>query len=219
MSLSKARTSARKRFGFEIIGGDTVKASKMFVSVTMLGKAHGKPLMRSGAKSGDLIFVTGTVGDSGVGLGCILENLKYPVRDKEFFLRRHYRPSPRVDEIRRIGENCTIHSCIDISDGFLGDLTHIADESGVGFEIDLDRLPVSAGRIGKAYAENELYFRTLAAGSGEDYELILTIGDNKCQALSEYATEVGRVVDSGAVVRYRGKEIEWDRLKKSFTHF
>lgn len=166
-----------KEFDFDLIGGDTVKTANFFISVTMIGKPFGKPVLRSGAKKGDFIYVTGTLGDSAVGLELVLKKNEYPVKDRAYFLKRHYLPEPRVQAIEALLKNYEIRSCIDCSDGLLADLGHICEMSGKGYFVELDKLPVSILKIGKVSPEGREHFLRLAAGGGEDYELIFTAPD------------------------------------------
>lgn len=166
-----------KEFGFDLVGGDTVMSGNFFLSITMIGRASGKPVLRSGAKKGDRVYVTGNLGDSAIGLEILLKKNRFPVKDRSYFLKRHHLPGPRTGIMETLARDYRIHSCIDCSDGFLADLGHICEMSGTGYRIDLDRLPVSMDKIGKSFDTGREYFLGLAAGGGEDYELIFTTPD------------------------------------------
>ncbi|MBL7070807.1 MAG: thiamine-monophosphate kinase [Candidatus Omnitrophica bacterium] len=134
-----------KEFGVELVGGDTNRADKFICDVTVIGEVEKvKLIRRNGAKVGDKIFVTGSLGGS--------------IKGKQFDF------TPRVKEARLLADNFKIHSMIDISDGLSSDLHHIADASGVGAVIFGDRIPVSRN------ADS----RIDALSAGEDYELLFT---------------------------------------------
>jgi thiamine-monophosphate kinase len=213
-------------FDFDLIGGDTVRSENLFLSVTMIGKPFGKPFLRSGAKKGDFIYVTGTLGDSAVGLDLLLKRNKFPVKDRAYFLKRHYIPQPRVDMIETLLKNYDIRSCIDCSDGLLADLGHICEMSRTGFRVELESLPLSTAKIGKGFETGRRYFLGLAAGGGEDYELIFTTPD--IIDTSEVSKKTGiRVTRIGLITGDKGrfettldgKRLEPGELQSGYRHF
>jgi thiamine-monophosphate kinase len=147
--------AAARAFGCPIVGGDLTEAPTLVVSVTALGNAtvSPPPVLRSGARGGDAVWVTGPLGGSAAGLRALRER-----RADADLARAHARPEPRVAEgvaAREIGAS----AMIDVSDGFAADFGHVLDASGVGCV--LDRLPVAAG----ATPEDAL-------AGGEDFELV-----------------------------------------------
>lgn len=213
-------------FSFSLIGGDTVLATDLFISVTMIGKPYRSPILRSGAKEGDHIYVSGSLGDSAIGLQVLLKKIKFPVADRSYFLNRHAKPEPRVRLMEHLVDHYPIRSCIDCSDGFLADLGHICEMSGKGFKADLNKLPLSAGRIGKSFQEEPLYFLELAAGGGEDYELIFTspeVLDTEeiKRSTGIPVTKVGLITgDSNRrEISLNGKPIDMKSIKTGFKHF
>lgn len=158
------------QFGVTLIGGDTC-ASKggLAISVTAIGEQLPELVVRrSGARPGDLIFVTGTLGDSALGL----ELLRHGER-AEPLVSRHLDPEPRVTAGVALAEAGLATAMIDISDGLIADLGHILENSGVGAVVDLAALPLS-----NQYREMIMRFAedcfSLALGGGEDYELVFT---------------------------------------------
>lgn len=154
-----------------LVGGDTNAAGKLIVSVCVIGHAVAKPVERRGASPGDDIYVTGTLGDSALGL----KILRRPRRiggpagaHARALVVRHHRPTPRLVAGALLAENELATAMIDISDGLVQDLGHICRASGVGATIHADRLPLSAA------------YRALcgqhgigeALSGGEDYELL-----------------------------------------------
>jgi thiamine-monophosphate kinase len=218
--LLRGINNIRNEFPFELIGGDIVKSDVFFISITMIGEPFKNPIMRSGAKENDFIYVSGTIGDSGIGLAIEKEIIKYDILTPAFFLERHYKPSPRVDLIEYLTKNHSIHSCIDISDGLLQDLGHISEMSGIGFELEIEKIPISRDKIGSLVLSDERYFLEFGLSGGEDYELIFT--SPEAVALPKampLVTQIGRMTGNSAVLRYKGKEISPKELKKGFTHF
>jgi thiamine-monophosphate kinase len=215
---------ARKAFPFELIGGDTIHCETFFLSITMTGKPFGQPILRNGAKKGDFIYATGAIGDSGIGLNQMLGKMKHPLLDPEYFVQRHYRPVPRIDVIRTIVQNYEVHSCIDISDGLLADLGHIAEESGCGYFIEAGEIPISRKRIGPDFDKDPLYFTEFALGGGEDYELIIVSPETiDCETVrletGTPLTPIGRITEDGFQVRFREKDLDLGKIRKGFRHF
>lgn len=204
--------SLAKKFGINIIGGDTC-ASKhgIIISGTLIGKSS-KIITRSGAKAGDAIFVTKTLGDSAMGL-CIFNKLKVQnakckisnaklqkinagitVRSVLPLFRSHLQP-----EIAPAKNTRGITSMIDISDGLLIDLTHICDESKTGARIYTDKLPVSKELLetAKKLKANPIDF---ALKGGEDYALLFTApADFKTNAF-----RIGEIIPRERFIVYPG---------------
>ena len=161
-------------FGVELIGGDTVRSeSGLALSVTVIGEVkEDRSLLRCTARSGDIVYITGTVGGAALGLRCL--NRGEAGEEAASFVNRHNNPVPRVNAGRLLGESGMVTAMIDVSDGVVADLGHIAECSGVGFRIELIRIPVDddfralARKIHANPAE-------LALSGGEDYELLFTV--------------------------------------------
>ena len=143
-----------RRCGVAIVGGETTtNPGRIFISIALLGTvARGKQVLRSGAKTGDAIFVTGELGGS--------------------LAEKHLEFEPRLEEARWLAEHFPIHAMIDLSDGLAGDLPHILKASGVGAELLKSAIPVS--RAAKLQAQKKPPF-SAALTDGEDFELLFTI--------------------------------------------
>jgi thiamine-monophosphate kinase len=220
----KGAQKIREKFKFDLLGGDTVSSGTFFISITMIGKPFHKPLTRSGAKAGDFIYMSGKSGDSAIGLEMIKRQMKHPVENKAYFLMRHYLPEPRVTLIQYLVKHFRINSCIDVSDGLLGDLSHIAEMSKTGFSLDADKIPISREEIGAFFSKNESYFKKLAFSGGEDYELLFTspkkIDEKKVlKETGVFITEIGKITDGNKNIFSQGKKINWKSIKKGFSHF
>ena len=176
--------------GIVLVGGDTFRSpSGITMSITVIGEAgHGEAILRSGAKAGDAIFVTGSFGGAAVGLACLRRGKRGDAREK--FVGRHLDPRPRVAEGRAIARSRLATAMIDSSDGLLADLGHIAEASNLGFEIEAGLvpfdpdLPSAAGELGVGFDG------ALLAG-GEDYELIFTVAGRSLPAFERTAKEIG----------------------------
>ncbi|HEX8469791.1 MAG TPA: thiamine-phosphate kinase, partial [Brevundimonas sp.] len=215
----------QKTFGIALLGGDTVVTpGPASFSVTLLGWARaGQVVSRSGARIGDAVFVTGQIGDGWLGLqaaqgGLALEQARIDA------LAEHYRrPVPQLDFSSVVRDMAT--ASLDVSDGLVADLGHIAEASGVCIEIDLELTPLSMA--GQAWFDSRVdpqaAFEQLATG-GDDYEIAFTAAASDEAALRREAerrhvrlTKLGRVVaGKGVAVRYGHKLI--DIAKTGWTH-
>ncbi|NLG11487.1 MAG: thiamine-phosphate kinase [Elusimicrobia bacterium] len=142
------------KFHFDIVGGNLTRSEKLFIDISLTGKVEKQSLKkRSGAKPGDLIFVTGRLGGNRI--------------------KKHLSFTPRIKEARKIIKEYSVTAMMDISDGLSTDLTRLAKASNVGFKIYLDKIPLSqdaikiGGNKGKAIQH--------ALNDGEDYELLFTV--------------------------------------------
>ncbi|MCS7229749.1 MAG: thiamine-phosphate kinase [Candidatus Kryptonium sp.] len=205
--------SACNEFNFSLIGGDTTTTfGNMAISVTMIGEANKDEIpYRSGAKVGDYICVTGTLGLSYAGLKILLREKKkfMEAEDKQNFkpnfepflkaIEKHLKPIPRLDVASKLKDlKVKVNSMIDISDGLSSDLRHICRQSNVGAEIYETSLPVDdlVKKIAKDEF-NEDYLMYVLHG-GEDYELLFTVSENELKKLNELYNEVkviGRILD------------------------
>ena len=205
---------ACREFGVYPLGGDTTRSDVLTVDVAILGEIGGTPVLRSGARPGDLLAVTGELGASAAGLLALEEGREGFERLKE----RHLRPRPRVGAglaAARLG----VGAMIDLSDGLASDVRHVCGRSGVGCRVDLDALPVSEDTRGLAASvgrDPEM----LAATGGEDYELLVSAPEQVLKALVETAgvpvTVVGEVTVAGIDFRRGGEAVEglsgWDHF-------
>ena len=165
-------------FKVELVGGDTVSSPKcFFINVSIIGEVNpGRVFTRRGARPGDLIFVTGTLGDSSLGLQLLSKKKRGAFsKDHKFLIGRHLDPTPRVLEARILARSrINITSMIDISDGLAQDLSHICKASKVGARIQEDRLPRSA-EFSRTCNRNQIDPFPFLLNGGEDYELLFTL--------------------------------------------
>jgi thiamine-monophosphate kinase len=156
-----------RRSGVSIVGGDTSVADALLISVCLLGYAPYRPVSRGGAKPEFDVYVSGTVGDAALGLELLKTNSSAIHRQAgAYAVKRHHRPTPRMELGRLLARRQTARAMIDISDGLLQDLAHVCAASGVGAVVWEEALPRS--RSYRALAQNS----RLALSGGEDYELL-----------------------------------------------
>lgn len=201
--LNGAIFAACQKQGVEVVGGDLAENNKINIAITLLGTQRGRALLRSGAKSGDVIYVTGRLGGSLLG-----KHLQFEARVKEAqFLSQ--------------GQACT--SLIDVSDGLLTDLKHILEASKKGAILDLSRIPISkdAQKYSRRTKKKVLFH---ALTDGEDYELLFTIRSKKARAF-EKAWHQKFSLKLSAIGRITGNSqlcFENQKIKSSvegFEHF
>lgn len=200
-----------------LIGGDTTRGP-LSVSVTVHGFVEpGRALRREGAREGDDVWVTGTLGEATGALtqwqaGAIVNSV---------LRRRLDRPTPRLATGARIAD--IAHACIDVSDGLLGDLQHICSASRVGAEVELERLPA----LPELFAAFEPQRRqAIQATGGDDYELCFTAPQTAREVIARISietdtpiTRIGRVVAGQGARALRGDGSEWVAQSQGFVHF
>ena len=215
----------QKEFGVALLGGDTVVTpGPASFSMSLFGWVpKGRAVSRAGARAGDLVFVTGSIGDGWLGLQAAQEKLALEP-DRLETLTAHYRtPTPRVDFIGPVRDFAT--ASIDVSDGLIADLGHLADASRVRIEIDLEVAPRSAaaqawfdGRVDEQAAIEKL------VTGGDDYEIAFTAAAKDEAALRREAerrrvrlTRLGRVTaGEGLIARFAGQPVTFER--EGFSH-
>jgi thiamine-monophosphate kinase len=199
-ALYRGLSECAAEYGVAIAGGDIVSAPQVSVTVALTGRAQvasGEPLLllRSGAKPGDAIAVSGTLGNAAAGLRRLREGGQLSDR----MVRAHMRPSPPLS----LGQEAAyggLRCGIDVSDGLLQDIGHICEMSGLGALVRADSVPTSPG-LTSAYPQDALL---LACAGGEDYELVL-VGDR------ERIERAGAAV--GVAVTFIGEMVEDDERR------
>lgn len=200
--LYRGLSDCARLFSCRVVGGDVVRSpERTFLSVSLVGYLGGEGfLSRGGALPGQAVLVTGTLGDSWLGMQRLMRGggPDHPCA------QRHLYPRPRLEEGRaalRLGAA----AAIDVSDGLLRDAGHICEESGVGMEIYMENIPISepARRLGEQLGLDPL--RAALAG-GEDYELLLTADRRLADLLAEEvpASVIGRVTEGKGVTLLDG---------------
>ena len=216
-TLIEELASAAREQDVEIIGGDLSRAAELFVSITLIGEAE-TPILRSGARPGDRIYLSRPVGGSAAGLSLLQRGTAATgFAEREFIesaIRRHLEPEAEVALGLKLAVIAT--SCIDVSDGLSTDLHHLCDASKVGAAIESERIPVfpDLQRAGPPLGIN---VRDAVLHGGEEYALLFTSSLRE----SELSTRLGRPVYAiGRIVEGRGVRINGAPLAPGgFDHF
>lgn len=222
LRIYKGASRIARRYGCKIIGGDTTLVPReLFVSIALLGEVEKEFVTtRSRAKKGDLICVTGNLGEAQAGL----EFLKLHGRQNLSLARKHLRPRPRIDESRILTRNLKINSMIDISDGLSSDLFHLTEAGQLGAVVYEQRIPISPKCLKLASLLNKSPI-SWALSSGEEYELLFTVDQkyrNKIDRIRKQVdvTVIGEMVDKGQGVRLANELGKRKKLAKTgFVHF
>ena len=152
-----------------VVGGDTTSANQFSITVVAIGEVSGEPLLRSGAKIGDNLFVSGVIGQAWGGLGLARGELKAEqLRDADACLQHHKLATARVALGQLLQQGQLATSAIDISDGLLSEATHLADASKLSFELYLDAVPLCV------ITNAEQRLKLSAITGGDDYELLFS---------------------------------------------
>lgn len=204
-SFANGLAKDQREFGITLLGGDTTATpGPLTIAITAIGSVpKGNVLRRKGAKPGDLVFVSGTIGDAGAGLA----------GKSKAAIARYRIPSPRLSlgiALRGIAS-----ASLDVSDGLIADLGHIAEVSKVRIAIEASRIPLAAERD-----------PVVAAIAGDDYEIAFTAPAAKCAAVMQAAkkarvrvTEIGRVERGQGTVLLDGQGREIALRRTGYRHF
>jgi thiamine-monophosphate kinase len=217
-------------FGCPLLGGDTVRTpGPVTISVAAFGAVpHGKTIRRAGARPGDRVVVTGTIGDAALGLllrrdGAVAERWGLDRSQREHLATRYLVPEPRGAVAAFLGNYAT--AAMDVSDGLAGDLAKLCRVSGVTAEIAVARVPLSdAARV--VLAKEPALIETVITG-GDDYEVLACVPAGKVEALRREAsavgvafTEIGTVIAGEGEARFFGPDGKLLALAQtSYSHF
>lgn len=202
------------RFGVYPLGGDTTRADALTVDVAILGELATKPVLRSGARPGDLLAVTGELGTGAAGLLA----LEHDVSGYERLIQRYLRPEPRIGA-GRAAAGLGASAMMDLSDGLASDVRRVCERSGVGCEVDLNLLPVERDttELAQFLGHDPA---VLAATGGEDYELLICATEQILDALVESIdlplTTIGEITQADVAFKSGDKPVEglsgWDHF-------
>jgi thiamine-monophosphate kinase len=217
-------------FGCPLLGGDTVSTpGPLMISITAFGRVPlGKLVHRSGAKPGDRVVVTGTIGDAALGLdilrgGAATTGLAEDVAAKEMLIGRYRVPQPRNVMANAVRDHA--HAAMDVSDGLAGDLAKLCEASGVSAVIDAQSIPLSRAAA-TLLARGAVGLEAIVSG-GDDYEILCAVPEGRFEAFVEGArlvgtavTSIGTIVADTSAPRFvnaQGGEMVLKRL--SYSHF
>ena len=215
--------------GVQLIGGDTT-SGPLSITVQVMGFVEqGKAWRRDEAKPGDLIYVTGTLGDAGLALQAKQQSLMFPQNHLDALLARLETPTARIAEAKALLGK--VNAAIDLSDGLLSDLGHILKASGVGAVIEFGALPLSPAFLAcqqepAAQQLSEQCWQALPLSAGDDYELCFTISPDKQREVEQVLQQHGfmahhiGVIDNGDGLRCTQRNGELLHIEKQgYEHF
>lgn len=211
--LASGVARAAERCGCAIVGGNLARGNDLSLTTTVLGECHGPLALRGGARPGDTLFVTGTLGGAALGLRALAGG-----RGKEPLfaasVERFLRPQARLD----VGETIAARAraCIDLSDGLVQDAAHLCESSGVAAVLELSAIPRPTG-LAEGAAALGASLETLLLAGGEDYELLFAA--NSARVPAELATPIGRLESGPARVTVLGQDGTPVPLPPGFDHF
>jgi len=215
----------QERYGIDLLGGDTTSTpGPLTLSITAMGPVpEGQMLRRAGAKPGDLVFVSGTIGDAGAGLALLKgEGAGLPMNERESLIARYRLPEPRT----ALGPLLLgiASAALDVSDGLMADLGHIAEVSGVRVVIEAPRIPLSSGLVALWGKGAGAVAR--AVTSGDDYEIAFTAPESARAGVVAAASEsgvpvreIGRVEKGAGVVLLDEEGVPIPINRPGYTHF
>jgi thiamine-monophosphate kinase len=216
---------ASRKFACTLAGGDTTRRREILINVTIVGEIRtARAVLRSGARAGDVLCVTGRLGEAELGL-LLLRNSKIRPRSSNPFLRKHLYPEPRLAVGRWLAEKRLATSMMDLSDGLSTDLPRLCAASGVGARVESVLLPVvEPPKSGRGPEVDPL---KLALHGGDDYELLFTVRPSRVNMLPEAPhgvplTAIGEIMEKGRLVllKHEGRERQfhpggWDPFRTS----
>jgi thiamine-monophosphate kinase len=216
---------ASRRFACTLAGGDTTRRREILISVTAVGEIRStRAVLRSGARAGDIIYVTGRLGEAELGLRILMRSKTQP-RSSNPLLIKHLYPEPRLAVGQWLAQERLATSMMDLSDGLSNDLPRLCAASGVGARVDSALLPVvRPSKAGRGPAFDPLQ---LALHGGDDYELLFTVpwkqANNLPRSLRGVAlTPIGRITERPGVTVLRGNGRErqlhpggWDPFRNT----
>ena len=214
-------TELAGQFGVELAGGDISRSPERLVIDSFVGGEveKGKAIMRSGAKSGDRIYVSGKLGGAAGGLR-LMESYDDSGDGgswKTRLIDRQLRPTPQVALGRRLLRDEIASAMIDLSDGLSSDLLHICEDSGVGAELNASAIPIDKDLVTLISEEEAL---TLALNGGEDFELLFTVPEEKAHLLtSDLVTCIGVITDAASGVQLKDGNQKTPIYPLGYRHF
>ncbi|MGI8864052.1 MAG: thiamine-phosphate kinase [Solirubrobacteraceae bacterium] len=215
LELVHGAQALAERYGVTIAGGDVTRSDALFVSFTVVGWSDdpGSLVGRDGARPGDLVGVTGTLGGAGAGLAMLQGRAHVEPEHRQALRERYARPQPRLVQGRLLAR-WGVRAMIDLSDGLATDAEHLARRSGVRIELSLEALPLAAS-VSEVAEQLGASPASFAATAGEDYELLLCASPHArgaidstlaAQAPGVRVAWIGEVTDGPTGVVFRGAD-------------
>ncbi len=215
--FARSLISFAEKNGATLAGGDTAESPNgILADIIVVGSVpKGRAILRSGARPGDLIYVSGELGGSAAALLQMRAWPRKKLNPRDY--RRHFYPEPRIEFGRILREKGFATAMIDTSDGLSTDLAHICEESGVGAELEAAFIP--RARVGKPAREAGL---DLALHGGEDYELLFTAPASKrvpSRLAGVAVTQIGHITRSRKIFVAQSRGIPYELVPRGWEHF
>jgi thiamine-monophosphate kinase len=195
---------AARKFSCPLAGGDTTRRSEVLINITVIGQiASRKAVLRSGARPGDAIFVSGRLGEAELGLRLLRKSKRIAFRKKQGPLEKHLYPQPRLALGRWLAEQQLASAMMDLSDGLSTDLPRLCASSKVGARIDAAKIPTP--RISSRLPDRSFDSLELALHGGDDYELLFSASARKAQRIPRShagvpITRIGEITKAGSII-------------------
>lgn len=224
--LLEALAESARTYAIEIVGGDLSRSDKLVISIAAIGRITTRPLLRSGARAGDRIYVSRPLGASAAGLRMLQHpsaTLHRGYAEKEFVdsvIRRHIDPEPEVALGIALAKLASVSACIDISDGLSTDLHHLCEASACGAELEKERLPAYPDLLTFG-AKLGINVRDAILNGGEEYALLFTSSQREAElstALRRPVYAIGRITSERGVV-LKENDVAVPLLPAGFDHF
>ena len=216
-----------KKYNTALLGGDTTKSLKhLAINVVVIGKcSKGKARKRSDAKVGDVICVTGNLGDSAGGLQLLLDGITENNSHDEL-LNKHHQPEPQIKEGIFLAKENGVNAMMDISDGIASDLKHILNASDVSAKIEIQDIPIS-DLLKDVAKQNNWNALDMATSGGEDYELLLTISASNFDIVkrkfesqfNKPLIKIGNITNGDPVIHWDDNGNRIHLTSSGFNHF
>jgi len=202
--IARGMRDCAKKYGTDIVGGDTDQHAELTIVTTAMGRVDkDKVKLRSGAKAGDLLCVTGYLGTPAAAYKILIEGREAPEKDKKVLIDGFFRPKPRVEEGIRLSKYPQVTAMMDVSDGLGKSVYELSSSSRVGFMVDADRLPVREETEKLAKNRDELL--DMAICFGGEFELLFTVDPPGIDEVKDVEfTVIGEVVPDGLTLDDRG---------------
>ncbi len=204
--IARGMKACAEAYGTEIVGGDTDQHAELTIVTTALGRVDkDKVKLRSGAKVGDLLCVTGYLGTPAAAYKVLIEGREAPEKDRKVLIDGFFRPKPRVEEGIKLSRYPQVTAMMDVSDGLGKSVSELSGSSHVGFLVDAGRLPVREET--KKLAESRGELLDMAICFGGEFELLFTVDPAGLDGIDDVEfTVVGHVVPEGLTLDDNGKK-------------
>jgi thiamine-monophosphate kinase len=204
--LVKGMADCARKYGTDLVGGDTDQHSELTIVTTAIGRVDkDKVKRRSGARVGDLLCVTGYLGTPAAAYKVLIEGRKAPEKDKTVLIDNFFRPKPRVEEGIRLSKYPGVTAMMDVSDGLGKSVYELSGASHVGFLVDATKLPIREEARRVANSREELL--DMAICFGGEFELLFTVSPDSVDKINNVSfTAIGEVVKDGLTLDDGGKK-------------